>query len=219
MASTQFSATDSMTARLDLGLVELFGVAADESPHLLARRVEIAVVKEPRDAARFVVEHPAGRADRRGRDGRHPGSDRASERHADRDAEADPGHREGDSRKPTIRVDATLDALHQRSVAGHRMPADRRLTEELVDCCTRSRRDAVHPNMMGQESCWFENVTPAQRDFSLWLTPEDLASAPAAGQPAIGLDPRRRSSPSAIPTVPSTTWKRRGTRHRCTSPG
>ena len=42
--------------------------------------------------------------------------------------------------------------------------------------------------MMGQESCWFENVTPAERDFSLWLTPEDLASAPAAGQPAIGLD-------------------------------
>ncbi len=40
------------------------------------------------------------------------------------------------------------------------------------------------PNM----AKWFENVTPAQRDFELWLTPEDLASSPADGRPAIGLD-------------------------------
>ena len=40
------------------------------------------------------------------------------------------------------------------------------------------------PNM----AKWFENVTPAQRDFELWLTPDDLTSGAAAGRPAIGLD-------------------------------
>jgi uncharacterized iron-regulated membrane protein len=40
------------------------------------------------------------------------------------------------------------------------------------------------PNLSG----WFENATPAQRDFSLWTTPDDLVSGKAAGREPIGLD-------------------------------
>jgi uncharacterized iron-regulated membrane protein len=37
-------------------------------------------------------------------------------------------------------------------------------------------------------SKWYDNVTPAQRDFSLWEAPEDLVSTPIAGQEALGID-------------------------------
>ncbi len=37
-------------------------------------------------------------------------------------------------------------------------------------------------------SSWFENVTPAQRDFSLWEHPEDLTSGPADGREPITYD-------------------------------
>ena len=56
----------------DLVLVEVLGVAADERADLLSCRVEVAVLEEPRDAHGFVVEHLAGCADRRRRDGRQP---------------------------------------------------------------------------------------------------------------------------------------------------
>ena len=38
---------------------------------------------------------------------------------------------------------------------------------------------------------WFDNVTPAHRDFYLWTTPEDLVSSESNGREAIGLDRAR----------------------------
>jgi uncharacterized iron-regulated membrane protein len=40
------------------------------------------------------------------------------------------------------------------------------------------------PNM----AKWYDNVTPAQRDFDLWTPPEELTSAPADGREPIDLD-------------------------------
>jgi uncharacterized iron-regulated membrane protein len=40
------------------------------------------------------------------------------------------------------------------------------------------------PNLSG----WFENASPAQRDFSLWTHPEDLTSSPKDGREPIGFD-------------------------------
>ena len=51
------------------------------------------------------------------------------------------------------------------------------------------------PNM----AKWFENVTPAQRDFELWITPEDLASSPADGRASIGLDRAAADHRRAVP--------------------
>ena len=75
------------------------------------------------------------------------------------------------------------------------------------------------PNM----NKWFENATPAQRDFDLWVPGDDVVSDPGDGAEPIGLDRApRRSWPSAIPTGRCTTSPRPSTRPGTTwrgSPG
>ena len=51
------------------------------------------------------------------------------------------------------------------------------------------------PNM----ARWFENATPAQRDFDLWVMPEELTSSEADGREPIGLDAAARTIAERYP--------------------